>query len=137
MLAMGCALQGAMAVVAGRSTRSFGSIRMNIAAGLMLGFFGFSGGMLLFSRAFGWIATAWEAGRPKQESGRNHFSLALAASVSAFHSGPWLLVASGIFAYYTRAEPWWPWIFGGAIVGLIYPAALIAQVMRRRGRHAA
>ena len=110
---------------------------MGIGAGLMMGWIGFLGGIVLFSRVSAWIVIAWEMGRAHEGGGRDRFSFPMAAGVSAFHSGPWLLVACGIFAYYTRGEPWWPWLFGSAIIGVLYPAVLVTNVMRKRGKNAA
>jgi len=109
---------------------------MGIGAALLMGWIGFLGGVVLFSRVGAWIVIAWEMGRAREGGARDHFSLPMAAGVSAFHSGPWFLVACAIFAYYTRGEPWWPWLFGGAIIGVLYPAGLITNVMRKRGKNA-
>ncbi len=54
---------------------------------------------------------------------------------SLFNSDPWVLVVAAIFVYYEHSAPWAPWFFGGAVVWVLFMAAVIGATCKRiRGR---
>ena len=104
---------------------------MDLATGLAIAVPGAFVGMLVVVSVMRWIATVWDMSRPKPELGRNRFSIAMALSVSAFHSAPWLLAACGSLAYYVHREPWAPWLLGGAVASVLYLGLVVAIGLRR------
>ena len=88
-----------------------------------------------------WAATVWEMARTQREDGSRKFSFGMAASVSAFTSGPWILLVVGFLAYQLRAKPWMPWFIGGAIVGVCFVVNMLLSMYRKlnevKGKNAA
>jgi len=86
-------------------------------------------GMILLSRVLRWIHSIVQAVKSgRGSSGRT--ALGLTATV-LLNSGPWLLVAMGLFAGYVLSSPiqsaWGWWFFGGIAIGA--PAATAAVVL--------
>jgi len=57
--------------------------------------------------------------------------LRAAVLTSLFNSGPWVLVIAAIFVYYEHSAPWAPWFFGGAVVWVVFMAAVIGATWKR------
>ena len=53
------------------------------------------------------------------------------------HSGPWLVAAAVLVAFYVHSKPWEVWIFGGALVGLLvylFSVQSLPRKVRRKKR---
>ena len=102
-----------------------------IGANVLIGFVGFFAGTVFVGAVARWIAVIWEVARKEQDDGSRRFSLPMAASVSAFHAGPWSILVVGFLAYQLAAEPWWSWFFGGGLIGVAYVSLVVAMAVRR------
>lgn len=98
---------------------------------LAIGFIGFFCGQMFFAAMLRWVAVVWETGRTARPDGSSRFSFAMAVGVSAFHSGPWMILAAAVLVYFVHAEPWFP----SFIVGAGLAAAVFASVVIRLVRH--
>jgi uncharacterized membrane protein len=61
----------------------------------------------------------------------------LAFCQSLFHSGPWVLVVFGFFAYHIYSESWAPWFFAGFCGSIFFLGILIiysAMGIRKRSK---
>ena len=94
----------------------------------MAAFGGLIAGTLIFSATIKWLGSLWELRRTKSSTG-------VMVGFSAFHSGPWLLVAFGIFTYFVYPKPWWPWFMSGFAINalMLIPAIMFVVRAKRRG----
>jgi hypothetical protein len=93
---------------------------MDIFVNVGLGMVGFLIGNLLFARVVSWLAAIHEITKDPSESSRaGRF-----VSVTLLSSGPWFMVAAGVFAYYIRASSWAVWVYVGAITAIVFFCAL-------------
>ena len=60
----------------------------------------------------------------------------MAALISLFHAGPWLLVALGIFVYYEWSEEWLKWIAAGIVAWSVFVGQFVYQVKKRKAQDA-
>ena len=95
---------------------------MNIAQSAMMIMVGFMVGALLASFVARWAALVIETLKGPSAHPRR-----MAALVSLFHAGPWLLVAVAIFGFFEYSERW-AQLVG---VGIIVYAVFIAYFMYR------
>ena len=112
-----------MAVVAGRSTGSLGSILVTLHE-LGVAAAGFMGGFVVFGGVLRWIGTSYELYQL-------HRTWRMVIASSFFHSGFWLLIVTGMFAYYTRSMPMAAWLFGGFVVAVLFNAVLAAVALAK------
>ena len=97
------------------------------ASSLFVAFGGMVAGAILVSALSRWARVISEARRTEPLAHRWR----RVALVSLLSSGPWVLVAFGIFTYYEHSAPWVPWFFGGVVVWVVYVAVLISIVWRK------
>jgi hypothetical protein len=97
----------------------------------IVGFIGFFAGYMFLTALLRWVAVVWETARLPRPDGPRNFSFAMAAAVSAFHSGPWMIVAAAVLVYFVHAEAW----FRPVIVGAGRAAVAFASVVVRLLRH--
>src|SRR5436853_186787 len=114
---------------------------MSIAMLGMVAIGGIFAGIAFVGAMARWVATVWEMARPEREDGSRRLSFGMAASVSVFTSGPWILLVVGFLAYQLREESWMPWFIGGAIIGTGFVANLLVSTYRKlnevKGKNAA
>jgi hypothetical protein len=89
-------------------------------------------GVLTFSRVGHWIL-----GMQAAFKGTGGSQPATRVSAMVLASGPWLLLALALIAYYVRARPWAVWSFWGFGLSVGYFAALSVYLSRKARRHAA
>jgi hypothetical protein len=96
---------------------------MSAAAILVVSMVGFFLGMMLFAAILRWVQGVHETLRSVREGTGGRANVAAAAVLS---SGPWLLLAAGIFGYSVRREAWAPWLLVGFLgAGLLVSTAWI------------
>jgi hypothetical protein len=103
-----------------------------VPAGALFG--GLFLGTLAFSRVGHWILGIYTAFKGTAASTKSKTASLTIAIVLA--SGPWVLVALALLAFYIRAQPWAVWSFSGFGLALVYFAALSIH-LARKARHAA
>ena len=96
----------------------------------IIGSIGFFAGYMFLAAVLRWVAVVWEMARIPQPDGSRRFSLPMAASVSAFHSGPWMILASGVLVYFVHAEKWFPPFMVGAGLAAVVFASVVVQMLR-------
>ena len=100
---------------------------MDVFVNIGLGMVGFLIGNLLFARVVSWLAAIYEVTKdPNEKSRASRF-----ASVTLLSSGPWFVVAAGVFAYYIRASSWAVWIYVGAITAIAFFSSLSLYLTRK------
>jgi hypothetical protein len=101
-------------------------------ANTLAAFMGFYIGLLVWTSTVRWIYSIWQVVTERSDAGPS--KVIPGASVLLLHSGPWLLFAAGLFAYYILSkphEPWWFWFFVGSLFAPALAALRVAMVMRR------
>lgn len=93
------------------------------------GFIGFFAGYMFLAAVLRWIAVVWETARTPQPDGSHRFSFPMAVSVSAFHSGPWMVLATGVLVYFVHAESWFPpFVIGAGLAALVFASVVVRLV---------
>jgi hypothetical protein len=102
---------------------------------------GFFAGNLVFVAVIRWVHLVVEArNQIAAVEGRRAASgkvAMLASCQSLFHSGPWLLIAVGYFAYQVYSESWAPWLFAGFCGSVVFLGSVITHAatrIRKRSR---
>jgi len=105
---------------------------------LIVGFIGFFAGYMFLAAVLRWVAVVWETARTSQPDGSRRFSFPMAASVSAFHSGPWMILAVGVAVYFVHAESWFPpFIIGAGLAAIAFASVVVRLVRHIKAKNAA
>ena len=99
-----------------------------------LGMIAFFAGIFLSSRFWMWVVTVYFTLRGKDAPVGGSANLTRFVSVTLLHSGPWLVTAVAIFAFYVHSKPWAAWVFGGALIGMLYHLVVGLSLIRKRRR---
>lgn len=91
---------------------------------------GFVLGALVFSRVGHWLVGIHTAigARTGTKSGSRTAAL---ASAVLFASGPWVLAAMGLLAFYSKGQEWASWLFSGVGAALLCFGVITIHFARR------
>ena len=92
-------------------------------------------GLFSISRVASWVLAVYSAARSSAQSSVSKGLGIVSAMFLA--SGPWLLVALALIAFYVRAKPWALWAYSGLGIAIIWVAAMSFRLARKARARAA
>ena len=90
-------------------------------------------GMIVLGPVLRWGLSIWTVTVERRRD-LAHRSRWRIVAVTLLHSGPWFVIAAGIFAYFVLSRPRasaWEWFFGGALLAPVLFGLNAARILKR------